>query len=56
MSFASDMAVAFAMHADTSGMTFEQGVRLAQEIAGEVEQAAEDRRDVPGVIREDSER
>lgn len=52
MSFASDAAVAFAMHADTSGLSYEQGVRLAEAIAGEVEQAAEDRKYIPGIVIE----
>lgn len=48
-SFASELAVAFAMHADESGLTFDQGVRLAEDIASEIAQAAEDRRDIPGI-------
>jgi uncharacterized protein YuzE len=52
MNYASDAAIAFAMHADTNNLSFEEGERLAQEIAEEIEIAADERGSIPGIRRE----
>jgi hypothetical protein len=52
MSYASDAAIAFAMYADTNNLSLEEGERLAQDIAEEIETAAEERGSIPGIRRE----
>lgn len=39
-----DLVIAFAMRCDEKGLTFEQGVRAAADLADELESAAEDRK------------
>lgn len=38
-----DLAIAFAMRCDERGLTFEQGVKAAAELAEQIETVAEDR-------------
>lgn len=47
--YGTDAAISLAMYADTNELTYEAGLRLAQEVADEVEQAALERRDIPGI-------
>lgn len=43
MSFESDAAIAFAMYADTSGLTREEGLALAERVGEAIQAAAGDR-------------
>ena len=38
-----DLAIAFAMRCDEQGLTYEAGVRAAEDLMTEIEQVAEDR-------------
>lgn len=38
-----DLTVAFAMQCDSRGMSYEQGIRWAEQLTDEIMQAAEDR-------------
>jgi len=53
MSYASNVAIAFAIHADTNSLTYERGVKLAEEISDELARAADDRKGIPGIVIED---
>lgn len=49
-----DLAVAFAMRCDTQGLTYEQGVEAARELADDLEFAAEERKFNPAVTKEEA--
>jgi hypothetical protein len=52
MSYASDAAIAFAMHVDTHNLTYEAGMGLAEEVAEEIQVVAEERDQIPGIRHE----
>lgn len=43
MSYANDLAVAFAMYCDTNGLAREQGLELAEQVGEAIAAAADDR-------------